>query len=544
MEEKENTMQKPQSTYKRLDISSKVKRNRENLPKVFCETLRGQNSRFIENLNSVKGPMYNAISMKPITGLNQIAILMQARDHEGNAITDQRFATSEQISGQKGHLIEGCKGIAQETAYKGKENNVEVTHMPGWHVFNGKDMVGLPEVNFPTSYTTGERIKVMDNAVSRMKGSLPGQRYYAEKNNLPPLEVPERKQFSNSNDFYYSTLRNLAENNLRSGSFKQTVNGETRYTRFNKYLIPTYEDKGKIKGGEFIQGKGRVSETPQLAEDRADFRCQMATLLICQEMGITSHGFMFKDPERAERLAKAYEEHPEKLFHDTSMAGHLQEKVKEIIFEKRERINERSLTAEDKAAKRYYTYEPLDVKRIDKVIASKQELRNEYEKNRIQTAQDKALDRLNNNIKSIENEYRNEIIIPKELINQIAEERARLGRESDPAKFTHGYEDAGRKVVIQANTKQIVQNEMTHEEIINTFANGTEKDDICSKLRVSVVEKAKEKEIKLINEQRKANAIARLEKNQREKQNWKQKEIEKTNPKQKTRTRIGPDRSF
>lgn len=534
-------------TEKAYEMDGKAVKNRAEFTKIVCDTLRGKNDLFVDNLNSVHGPLYNAVSFQVYRGANHLGLLMTAKDRDGQPITDQRFTTKDQIDRRGGHLEKGCHGVSIENSYY--DQNSKKIIVKSRRIFNGKDMDGLLNTDDSLKYDTAEKIQIMNNAEKRMKGSLKGQEYFAQKNNLEPLDIPRKENYPTRDDYYYGVLRNLSENNVRSGWYKD---GAGRNRPLNDGLTPVHEyttksGEKRMGGGERLKGGERVSETTEIAKDRADFRAQVSTLLTCQELGVTCRGFLFKDPASADRLAKTYEEHPEKLFNDLKSATYLQEKVKDIIFEEKIRIPEKELTEEQKTAiekgdyKQSYEYKPLNVDRKDRLIEAKEPLKDKYQMKEINAAREKALERIEREVQSIEPTYKNELILQKSLINEIAATRKELGRESDPSKFTKGYKEAGKEVVIIVNDHQIQRNNMTKEQILNTFANGKEKDDIIAKVREKASVRAVEKSVKLVNERTKAKELQKAEIRERQKKEWKEKQIEQTKPKQRARSITGRD---
>lgn len=525
---------------KEYRMKESAKYHRQQYVETVIKTLRGENDTFMKNMNAVEGPLYNPITNHTFDGQKQLSILMQAHTINGGPITDQRFVTAKQAKSHGAYQMLGSKAVHVEKwiPMEKKTDGTIVLNGDTNPMFNGADVKGLLEEKRILTYTPEEKIKIMEHAVKLMNQSEKKRIEYAQKNGLPEPEFPDKNK-SLSREMYYSeVLKNLSDYTAQSKGYNNDLkeistnvkNGKT-YTNGGEYL--------KIPGE-----KGRVvAESPDLARDRADFRAQLAGICLSQEIGCQTMGLVFKDPKTPERLAKAYEEHPEKYFHDAQAVDLITTHMKEnILFKQleRERIPENELTQEQKEKiqkgnyKLAYRYRETNlVERKDVIINNSPHQDSEYEKKRLETAREKALTKVDNEISGIQSMRENTMIVSKDLIERIAKERESLGRESDPSKFTNGYTDVGKEVIINVDSTRIRNENMNHETIINTFANGKEQDDVISKVRETAQKTAVEKTRAQMHNEAIQRSKNRALEEERKKEAWKTKEIEKS----KARTR-------
>lgn len=474
----------------RYVMTDGAKRARETECKIFIANLRGENDTFQRNCENIKGPMYNPVTNTIYSGEKQIAILAMASSHDGQPITDQRFATFEQARAISAHVEQGSKEIPMEYWAPMKDKNTgEIVLMSTKRgIYNARDINDLPAEKRSFQYDTAEKVKALDNMADRMKQSIKSINKAEEKAGQELTVLPDKK--SMPREEYYQKMLEISAKNT------------ARFRGFNNDLEPItpYVDKTgntKTRGGEYLRidenHSARQAEDPELAKARTQFRAYLTVACLSQEMGIRPlPKEAFFSEEQSKALAEAFEKHPEKLFHDLKGAAKTTEEVREnVIFKQRERIPQKEITPELQEAitkdyRKAFRLKEIDVERKDKAIQSLPARNTDYEKLQIKTAVERAVNHIDNMTKSIESTQDNQIIVKKELIDKIAEARKKLGRESDPQKFVTGYKEIGNKnkeVLIYGNTTRIRNESMTQEQIINTYANGEEKDDILKIVR-------------------------------------------------------------
>lgn len=493
----------------RYAMPKSAKAARETYAKKLIENLRGENDTFQKNCASLDGPLYNGMTNTVYSGEKQLAILAMAKSHDGQPITDQRFYTFEQARSIGAHVERGSKEIPMEywAPMKDKETGEVVLLATKRGIYNARDVSGLPAEERSFKYDTAEKVRALDNLASRMKQSIKSINKAEEKAGRPITELPEKGMMNR--ETYYQEMMAIAA--------KNTAN----FRGYNNELDPItpYVDKSgntKERGGEYLKiddaHSARQAESPDIAEMRRNFRAYLSVSCLSQEMGLgTIPRESFISREQAHQLAKVFEEHPEKLFHDLKAAGKTVEDVRDnVIFKQRERIPEKEITPElqeaiQKDYRKAFRLKDIDVERKDKAIQELPARNSKYEKMQIKTAVEKAVGRIDNMTKSIQSMKDNELIVNKTLIDKIAETRKKLGREADPQKFTSGYREINnpgrdKEVLINVNSARIRAENMTHEQIINTFANGEERDDILKTVRENVGKEAKSHTQKLLRD--------------------------------------------
>lgn len=523
-------------------MSEQAKEVRKQTLEVFIGNLRGENDTLQRNADSIEGPLYNPVTKTVYTGEKQLAILAQAKTRDGQTITDQRFATFEQVRSIGAHVEKGSKALNIEywSPMKDKNTGKLMLYATKRGIFNAQDIANLPAEERSFKYNTAEKIRVLDNMATRVEQQIKLQNSYARKHGEPEIALKDKQEFPSRNEYYLDRLTHAAENSAR-------------FKNFNRDLEPItpYVDKTgntKERGGEYLKidetHSARQSEEPDLAKLRTDYRRYLTELCITQEFGLPQHMLTTFPRQDREKLAEAYEKHPEKFFHDLKAASKTTKEVREnVMFKERERIPEKELTQEMKEAiqkdyRKAYRYVNMEITPMNKTIENMPVRKSEYEEKQISTAKERALNRVDNMTKSIESYGDNELIMKKELMDRIAEARKSLGLESDPAKFTNGYCDLKNKdkeVLILVNSAQIRRENMNHEQILNTFANGTEKTDIMKLVRERASTEAEQKMEKNLKERAADRSKAKAEERAKSKGVWKEKQPTKTRTKSKTR---------
>lgn len=484
--------------YGMTEDAKKVKNEVNN--EIIAELENG-GGKFVDNLESLKGPLYNATTGTQIQDKKAIEIMAQA---EG--LTDQRFMTNNQAIKEGVHIHEGAKAVRainfsaeaekDEFGNLAKDENGNVKgRMMGrtYKYFNAKDLDLGDKGKGDFQYKDFEKTDIETNLAQRMAEMHKSREYTYERamkegrtDVTQPMPLPEVDKYRNNREGFYNAVTEYAvKNTLAMGGNKDLEQGE--------YL----------QGKEGKPGERKViSKTEKAA--RTEFRTKLGAALINREMGLSNKPFKeWISKEEGKKLAKYYKEHPEKLNHDINAsvkaAANVKEKVMFLTRTRKTREQIRKMENDFHAdasnqgksipASHYYDYTPINVQKMEERIKADPQFKDMATRNQINKALSRSMKTLDTQIKSIENEFGNTVTMSKFLEAKISETRKKMGLESDPRKYMKDYHentpvmkqqnDGKMRIVKQtisftADMDEIRKNNMSQEEIINKFANGKE----------------------------------------------------------------------
>ena len=138
----------------KYDLTESAKSTKNNVFNSIINELENGPGQFTENLENLKGVLYNPTTQKEIHDKKVIEILAQGKD-----LTDQRFVTFSQAQKAGMHISKDAKGIptVNYSLEQTKGNNDVILKGRTVHYFNGKDITGLPEQKLNLQYTDSER---------------------------------------------------------------------------------------------------------------------------------------------------------------------------------------------------------------------------------------------------------------------------------------------------------------------------------------------------------------------------------------------------
>lgn len=550
----------------RNSMTENAKTTRHNVKAEIIKTLREgvhSDSKFRTNMNELKGVLYNPITQTTIGDKKVIEILAQAEK-----VTDPRFVTFNQAQEHGMHVVKGAKSIDTVNFTVEKitnENGKSEKIAKGRNVkyFDAKQVSGMEELGEPVgSYSTMDQLKLTNNLNNRVKEVYDSQvKSYerSEKNGehrKPPMPlVPEKLQnFMNKMDEKLRKAYVVYTYSMRNTQEFMGMNQE-----FDKEYLQS--DKEGEKGKE-------VNIEPEEREIRKEFREVLGASLLAREIGDKPifDAYLENREVVADKLASIYEQHPEKLDHDMQAAVKSKEMVKDkVMFMTRSRKSKEDIKAmeadfknnpENKgktlSATSYYDYKAIDVQKAEDRIKSNDAMKSMVQTKAIQKAKETYAKTLDTQVKNLELAGPDIAKISTALVKKIAESRKNLGLESDPKKFMKDYTEMEERDIdfdkfgkqtmntksmsyFKVNEQEITEKSMTHEQILNRFANGKEGEsvDIMSHVKEDQAKKAEVNAIKKLQRQAGDAARAKASAKAKAKQNWKTNEVAKA----KTATR-------
>ena len=521
-------------------------------------------SKFRTNMNELKGVLYNPITQTAIGDKKVIEILAQAEK-----VTDPRFVTFNQAKEHGMHVIKGAKSIdtinwtVEETT---NENGKSEKILKGRNVkyFDAKQVSGIEELGEPLgTYSAMDQIKLTTNLSNRVNEVYNGQvKSYerSEKNgehrNPPMPLVPAKLQ-----DFMNKMDKKLRE---AYKVYTYSMRNTQEFMGMNKQF-----DKEYLSGKEGEKKEAHNIE-PEEREIRKEFREVLGASLLAREIGDKPifDAYLQNREVVADKLASIYEQHPEKLSHDMQAAIKSKEMVKEkVMFMTRARKSKEEIKSMEEdfknnpqnngktlSATDYYHYTAIDVQKAEDRIKSNNAMKSVVQTKAIQKAKETYAKTLDTQIKNLELAGPNIAKISTALVNKIAESRKNLGLESDPKKFMKDYTEIevknydtdkfGKQTMntksmsyFKVNEQEITEKGMTHEQILNRFANGKEGEsvDIMSHVKEDQAKKAEVNAINKLKRQAGDAARAKAGAKAKAKQNWKANEVSKAKAKTATR---------
>lgn len=484
--------------YGMTEDAKKVKNEVNN--EIIAELENG-GGKFVDNMESLKGPLYNATTGTQIQDKKAIEIMTQAEGLE-----DQRFMTGNQAIKEGVHIHEGAKAVrainfsaeAEKDEFgnlaKDEKGNVKGRMMGRtYKYFNAKDLDLGNKGKGEFQYKDFEKADIENNLAQRMAEMHKSRQYTYERaakegrtDVAEPMPLPEVEKYHGNREGFYNAVTEYAvKNTLAMGGNKD------------------------LESGEYLQGKdGKPGERKVISKTekaaRIEFRAKLGTALINREMGLSNKPFKeWVSREEGKKLAKYYKEHPEKLNHDINASVKAAANVKEKVMfltrtrKTREQIQkmendfhaDASNQGKSIPASHYYDYAPINVQKMEERIKADPQFKDMATRNQINKALSRSMKTLDTQIKSIENEFGNTVTMSKFLEAKISETRKKMGLESDPRKYMKDYHentpvmkqqnDGKMRIVKQtisftADMDEIRKNNMSQEEIINKFANGKE----------------------------------------------------------------------
>lgn len=549
----------------KYSMTDNAKTTRQNVNAEIIKALREgvySDSKFRTNMNELKGVLYNPITQTAIGDKKVIEILAQAEK-----VTDPRFVTFNQAKEHGMHVVKGAKSIdtvnftvEEKTNEDGKKEEIAKGRTVKY--FDAKQVSGMEELGEPLgAYSTIDVIKLTNNLNNRVNEVYNSQ-----------VKGYER---SEKNGEHRNPPMPLVPAKLQEFMDKMDEKMRKAYVVYTYSMRNTQEFMGMNKqfDKEFLSGKGgKKSEAhniePEEREIRKEFREVLGASLLAREIGDKPifDAYLKNREVVADKLASIYEKNPEKLSHDMQAAIKSKEMVKEkVMFMTRSRKSKEEIKAMEEdfknnpenngktlSATDYYHYTAIDVQKAEDRIKSNDAIKSVVETKAIQKAKETYAKTLDTQVKSLELAGPNIAKISTALVNKIAESRKNLGLESDPKKFMKDYTEMaennfdtdkfGKETMstksmsyFKVNEQEITEKNMTHEQILNRFANGKEREsvDIMSQVKVDQAKKAEVNAIKKLQRQAGDAARAKASAKAKAKQNWKTNEVAKA----KTATR-------
>lgn len=481
----------------KYDLTESAKSTKNNVFNSIINELENGPGQFTENLENLKGVLYNPTTQKEIHDKKVIEILAQGKD-----LTDQRFVTFSQAQKAGMHISKDAKGIptVNYSLEQTKGNNDVILKGRTVHYFNGKDITGLPEQKLNLQYTDSERLKLNMNLVSRIKDAYEnGVKAAERKGTNKPEPMPERADYKTIDQFFEAVTGYAVKNTMDMNN--NTENLRQEYFR---------DEKGK--------SEKRENSIEEIAA-RSEFRKGLATALLNREIGNPVQFRKFLETPAMKpyltTISETYKRNPEKLSHDINAAVLAKNYVKnKVMFLTRHRKSKEEIQSMEDNLKRdpnragkalkstdYYQYTKIDIPKKEDIISKSKEMRDVNTQMVISKAQDKAMKTLETQILNMTNYAENTVIISKSLCDKISDARKNEGLESDPKKFLNGYmefkSDKGTEIAFKADIRRIQSENLNHKQIINCFANGKERDsiDIVEKMKSNELAKAEKRVI-------------------------------------------------
>ena len=551
----------------KYSMTDNAKATRQNVNAEIIKALREgvhSDSKFRTNMNELKGVLYNPITQTAIGDKKVIEILAQAEK-----VTDPRFVTFRQATEHGMHVVKDAKSIdtvnftIEETS-NGKGEREQIAKGRIVKYFDAKQVSGMEELGEPLgTYSAMDQIKLTNNLNNRVNEVYNGQVKSYERskengeNRNPPMPlVPKKLQ----------NFMNKMDEKLRKAYvvYTYSMRNTQEFMGMNKQFEKEYlsSKEGEKKEAHNIE--------PEEREIRKEFREVLGASLLAREIGDKPifDAYLENREVVADKLASIYEQHPEKLSHDMQAAVKSKEMVKEkVMFMTRARKSKEEIKAMEEdfknnpenkgktlSATSYYHYTAIDVQKAEDRIKSNDAMRSKVQTKAIQKAKETYAKTLDTQVKNLELAGPDIAKISTALVNKIAESRKNLGLESDPKKFMKDYvtmnvaEDGtdkyGKKTVImkpmsyfKVNEQEIRDKGMTHEQILNRFANGKEGEsvDIMSHVKEDQAKKAEVNAVKKLQRQAGDAARAKAAAKSKAKQNWKANEVSKAKAKTTTR---------
>ena len=551
-------------------MTEKAKQTRQTVNESIIDDLKnsinGENT-FNSNISYYnQGTFYNPISQTPLNDKKVMDILAQANQKHFN---DPRFITFDQAKAHGLHIKEGEKAIATVNFTieqpKGQDEKVLVGRTIQY--FNASQVEGMEALGEPMGkYTPIEQLKLMNNLENRVFEAYKSQtakfekaKQHGEQAKAPTEFLPDRIKHMTVNQEYEGTPDKEKKINKMWITTTYAMRNTAEFMGLNKDL-----DK------EFLAGNDGEKDMQEVAM-RKEFREILGASLLCHEVGQIApfDGYlMYRDTKP---LGEIYEKNPEKLSHDITAAIKVKNMVKDkVMFMTRERKSKEEIKAMEEEFKNnpknagktlsptaYYKYKPLDVQKAEDKIKNNPAMKSLVEAKAIETAKVRYAKTLDTQIKNMEMLDPNIIKVSKKLMDKIAESRKNLGLESDPKKFTKNYTELnenefgrdkyGKETIntktfsyFTVNDKDVLSNNLTHEQIINKYANGKEGEnlDIVSQVKADQEKKAEINAIKALKREAGKASRAKATTKAKEKQAWKKAQVEKAKtqdrPKAKT----------
>lgn len=551
----------------KYSMTDNAKTTRQNVNAEIIKALREgvhSDSKFRTNMNELKGVLYNPITQTAIGDKKVIEILAQAEK-----VTDPRFVTFNQATEHGMHVVKGAKSIdtvnfSIEEATNEKGDKEEIAKGRTVKYFDAKQVSGMEELGEPLgTYSAMDQIKLTNNLSNRVNEVYDGQvKSYerSEKNgehrNPPMPLVPAKLQ-----DFM-----NKMDEKLRKAYvvYTYSMRNTQEFMGMNKQF-----DKEYLAGKEGEKAEAHNIE-PEEREIRKEFREVLGASLLAREIGDKPifDAYLQNREVVADKLASIYEQHPEKLSHDMQAAIKSKEMVKEkVMFMTRARKSKEEIKSMEEdfknnpenkgktlSATDYYHYTAIDVQKAEDRIKSNDAMKSVVQTKAIQKAKETYAKTLDTQVKNLELAGPDIAKVSTALVNKIAESRKNLGLESDPKKFMKDYTEMkennfdtdrfGKETMntksmsyFKVNEQEITEKGMTHEQILNRFANGKEGEsvDIMSHVKEDQAKKAEVNAINKLKRQAGDAARAKAGAKAKAKQNWKANEVSKAKAKTATR---------
>ena len=554
----------------KYSMTENAKQTRQTVNEAIIHDLKtgiNDSGNFEYNLDHLQGTLYNPITQAPLSDKKVLDIIAQA-DKEKD-FRDPRFVTFDQAKGHSMHVKEGEKsiGTVNFTIEQPKNEKDKVLVGRTIRYFNAAQVEGMETLGEPMGkYSTMDEVKLWNNLENRVFEAYKSQTAKFEKAKQhgeqakPPTEfAPERVK----------DMASLTQDD----KLKKILITTTYAMRNTAEFMGLNKDMDK----EFLAGKngekGSVQEiAPEEKELRKEFREVLGASLLCREIGKCSpfsDYLMVREPQ-AKELGEIYEKNPEKLSHDISASIKVKNMVRDkVMFMTRERKSKEEIKAMEEEFKNdpkntgktlsptaYYTYKALDVQKAEDRIKNNPAIKSLVEAKAIETAKTRYAKTLDTQIKNMEMIEPDFIKVSKSLMDKIAESRKNLGLESDPKKFTKDYTELnenefgrdkyGKETIntktfsyFKADPKYVLSNSLTHEQIINKFANGKEGEsvDIVSQVKADQEKKAEVNAIKALKRDAGNAARSKAATKAKEKQAWKKDQVEKAKTQNRPKTR-------